>query len=80
MPQHGRPVTLRRCLTRQPGQPPDPARRFVLLIPEAYSSMEIVIGLVLAIAGTVGMVFLLRHYRRQADWERGPGEVPEDYS
>jgi hypothetical protein len=38
------------------------------------------IGIILAIVVMAGLFFVLRNYRRQSDWQEGPGKVPEDYS
>jgi hypothetical protein len=41
--------------------------------------MGVIVWGSLVVLGLVGMVFILRNYRRQAEDAEGPGIVPEDY-
>jgi hypothetical protein len=41
--------------------------------------MGVIVWGSLVVLGFVGMVFILRNYRRQAEDAEGPGIVPEDY-
>lgn len=41
--------------------------------------MAVIVWAGVGVAGVVGMFFILRHYRRQADDVEPPGIVPEEY-
>jgi hypothetical protein len=42
--------------------------------------MALVITIIVAVVGLGGLGLVLRNYRRQSEWQEGPGKVPEDYS
>jgi ABC-type phosphate/phosphonate transport system permease subunit len=42
--------------------------------------MATIIVVVVALVGVGGLGLVLRNYRRQSEWQEGPGKVPEDYS
>jgi hypothetical protein len=42
--------------------------------------MAQVLIIVVAVVALAGLFLILRNYRRQRDFEEGPGKVPEDYS
>lgn len=43
-------------------------------------SVGLAIFVLLGVVAVIGIILVLRNYRRQSEFEEGPGKVPEDYS